>query len=98
MATSPNATKFLHFRLIGLHGYEPRGGITVAYRTNEDGTISYTAAVCSIRDNFERAVGRALSSLRLDNDHRFTRTSPTPISEREFVKAAEIAHLMKGLV
>jgi hypothetical protein len=43
---------------------EPRGGITVAYKV-ESGYIIYTHSQCSLKDHYNRSIGRAVSSGRL---------------------------------
>ena len=99
MATSQNDVKFLHFREVQTHGIvfdedgprrltsiNPRGGVTIAYRKNEDGTITYAPAMCSQKDNFERAAGRAISEMRLLNGSEYNHTTPFPVEERAFAE------------
>jgi len=43
---------------------EPRGGITVAYDVI-DGNVQYAWSQCSLKDHYNRAIGRAVSSGRL---------------------------------
>lgn len=105
MAQSQNEIKFLHFRepSFGYHGFtegvEPRGGITVAFRENADGTISHAEAICSDKDNFVKAAGRALAAGRLDSDHKYSYRTPGPMTEKEFaVLTAYVMEEDKGLV
>lgn len=99
MAESQNDVKFLHFRetqFRGLawdengprmvHTINPRGGVTIAYRKNEDGTISYAPAMCSKKDNFARADGRAISEMRLLNGSEYNNTTAEPMDERAFAE------------
>lgn len=41
------------------------GGFTVAYVTNENGTIEWNYARCNEVDNFSRKIGRSIASGRL---------------------------------
>lgn len=49
---------------------EPTGGITVAYDISPDNKVSYAFSQCSNKDHYNRKIGRAVSSGRLENDIR----------------------------
>lgn len=73
--TNNNSVRFLHFRdvwdindfddLSEKPQIEGKGGATVAYRQEPNGSFSYAIAVCSERDNFNRRIGRDISLGRL---------------------------------
>lgn len=52
-----------------------KGGTTVAFKENEDGSVSFAIAKCSPKDNFCRRFGREASMGRLlKNKHVVTLT------------------------
>ena len=73
--TNNNSVRFLHFRNAWLCNdfddiddkplIEGKGGATVAYRREPNGSFSYAVALCSDRDNFNRRIGRDISLGRL---------------------------------
>lgn len=66
---------FIHRRRVLNNAIQNNGGATIAYRENEDGTVDFAFAECSIKDNFSRAVGRAKAAGRLDSTtHKYTST------------------------
>lgn len=97
MAQSHDEVKFLHFRVFNGEAIDPRGGITIAYSPNEDGTFSVAEAVCSLKDNFERSKGRAIARARLRTDHQFAGTS-VPMDELTFVTLSQLSMQEFGLV
>lgn len=50
------------------------GGITVAYTRNSDGTVNYALAICSDKDNYNKRLGRQISSGRLAAGNCVTRS------------------------
>ena len=73
--TNNNSVRFLHFRdvwdindfddLSEKPQIEGKGGATVAYQREPNGSFSYAVALCSDRDNFNRRIGRDISLGRL---------------------------------
>lgn len=61
-----------------------RGGMTVAFKQEEDGSWSYAAASCSDRDNFSKARGRTISAGRLNSEY-YRITTEIPMTEEEFM-------------
>lgn len=61
-----------------------RGGVTVAFKQEEDGRWSYAVAICSDRDNFSKARGRAISAGRLNSEY-YRITTEIPMTEEEFM-------------
>lgn len=58
--------QFMHFRRVDGTTIQSRGGATVAYKLGKDGKVDkFAIAYCSDRDNYSRALGRNLSSGRL---------------------------------
>lgn len=77
-------TKFLHFRDIApltSGGVNPRGGLTVAFQgfepSEEPRLIEWSYALCSVKDNFNKATGRGIAAdrLLLNHDHGFRGTA-----------------------
>lgn len=61
-------TKFIHLRKISREGIpKEKGGMTLAYDIT-DNSINYTFAWCSDKDHYNKAIGRAVASGRLDAD------------------------------
>jgi hypothetical protein len=65
------------------------GGMTIAFRSDNDGFIEYAVAACSERDNFNRAIGRIIATNRLlkrakKTKHCITNTFPSN-NVKEFV-------------
>lgn len=60
------STRFAHIRPSGLNARD--GGYTIAFmHAPEHGYVSYAIARCNPKDNFNKAVGRAIAEHRLDN-------------------------------
>ena len=58
--------KHRHYRVIGQDGQiNSRGGATLAYTDNGDGTVVGAVAYCNPKDNYCKAYGRAKSAGRL---------------------------------
>lgn len=79
--------RFLHLRLHGKEhriaenefGISNKGGVTVAYQRSTELTyFRYAFAVCSVKDNFSRYVGRQIAQQYLDDDmeHYVLSTDP----------------------
>lgn len=47
-----------------------KGGITISVRGDEERGFSYAVARCSKEDNYNKAYGRALSTIRLNEQAR----------------------------
>ncbi len=63
--------RYLHMREYDGFDILGRGGKTICYKEEDDGTIIYTIAYCSSRDNFCRRIGRAISRGRFQSSlHR----------------------------
>ena len=86
-------TKFIHIRWINdLTGEVlPHGGVTIAYEV-EATSFVYSLARCSRKDNYNKAIGRAVAKGRLGAD-RHTRIIPRNADEpaywqvwRDYVK------------
>lgn len=62
----PKIVKFMHYRAIDEHGKPySQGGATVAYIDEDGSPIRFSVASCHYRDNFNKKIGRAISSGRL---------------------------------
>lgn len=62
-------TYFMHIRNLDQDGnISNYGGTTVAYR-EVPGGVEFAESWCSVRDNFNKALGRAKSAGRLNSDH-----------------------------
>lgn len=60
--------QYIHRRQLTMQGSPAsRGGFTVAYKEITPGVIEYSIASCSTNDNFNKALGRAISAGRLVN-------------------------------
>lgn len=57
--------KFIHYRRMDNNIPLARGGMTIAYFVNDDGTVSYESSRCSDKDNFSYAEGRKWAVTRL---------------------------------
>lgn len=76
-------TKFLHFRDIApltSGGVNPRGGLTVAFQgfepSEEPRLVEWSYALCSFKDNFNKATGRGIAAHRLlFGEHAFRGTA-----------------------
>lgn len=64
-------TKFIHIRWVNyLTGQLlPHGGVTIAYEVDAN-SIAYSYARCSRKDNYNKAIGRAVAKGRLDLNRR----------------------------
>lgn len=66
-----NNIKFLHYRRYDVDNefydvLSARGGVTFAYQLSEDGTqVAVAKARCNDTDNFDKRIGREISSGRL---------------------------------
>lgn len=77
MTTNNNEVKFVHLRKYSwdvggpLHAHLPgpsrssKGGATLAYKVNDDGTVSVGIAKCSEDDRYSKSAGRGLAASRL---------------------------------
>lgn len=68
MQKSGQRVKFYHLRWFWEESFvdhytrpHEKGGVTIVLRHNEDGSISYGAAWCSIHDNYVRSKGREIA-------------------------------------
>lgn len=69
--------KYRHYRVkAGTDNVNSRGGATLAYTDNGDGTVVGALAYCNPKDNYCKAYGRAKSSGRLKQNavHNFALT------------------------
>ena len=79
--------KFVHFR----NGQ--RGGATAAFEV-EGETIKVGVALCSLKDQFNRNLGRKIAIGRLNNEktsHRFEVATPVSITKDELIDLVRIA-------
>lgn len=78
------APRFLHYRSFDGKGkVESRSGATIAYVTNEDGTISWAAAFCHPRDNYCKRMGRVKASGHLKSP-AYAETTDEKMTPEEF--------------
>jgi hypothetical protein len=64
----PESIKFLHLRRLTVDGkINGRGGETIAYRASTSG-VEFASAYCSVKDNYNKAYGRAKTVGRLASD------------------------------
>lgn len=56
---------FMHFRIPDTRYQDmppsPRGGATIYYEDNGDGTLTFSAARCSLKDNFKKKVAHQVA-------------------------------------
>lgn len=73
--------KFIHFR----NGQ--RGGATAAFEVEGD-TINIGVSFCSVKDQFNRKLGRKIAIGRLNNvktEYRFTIATPMGVTKDELI-------------
>jgi len=58
--------QFMHYRKFSENGPDSRGGATVAILPGENGTAMIAVAQCNPSDVFNKKVGRAISSGRIN--------------------------------
>jgi hypothetical protein len=78
-----------------------KGGKTICYREEDDGTIYYTVAKCSNRDNFCRRTGRLISRGRFEkNPHEHVITKEQRMKWEQDginVNPVDCLYLVEGL-
>jgi hypothetical protein len=83
-----NKPKFLHLRRIRFAQPAPKGGVTVCYYPTQVGTV-LSAAVCSPKDNYNKAMGRKIALGRAQKGSVGTMMLPMKAeSEDDLYKAA----------
>ncbi|WEU67356.1 hypothetical protein [Xanthomonas phage JGB6] len=78
---SDNQVKFLHLRLFHEGQVLSRGGRTIAYVENTDGTLTFATAACHPRDNYSKRLGRIKAQGLLKSS---SRAQTVTMSGREF--------------
>lgn len=88
---------FLHFRVVNDSGIAARGGVTVCFEENADGDIEFGLAVCSIRDNYDKRMGRVKAEARLRMNRRceglqgiFATAGQTEVAFEEILASASV--------
>lgn len=83
-----------NFRFLHIRRYIPttdfysnhiqtKGGKTICYRELDDGTIEYTVARCSARDNFCRKTGRSIALGRFQQSEQGERVNHRRVISKE---------------
>lgn len=81
----PDREEFVHFRAINQETGKllSKGGATVYYNPVKPGVIAVGVALCSFKDNFNRKIGRRISSGRSKQ-----LLSSKPVDREELIKRA----------
>lgn len=88
--------KHRHYRVVKDNVINSRGGATLAYTDNGDGTFVGALAYCNPKDNYNRAYGRAKSAGRLKQNsaHNFTLTDDDKFFQIETSDSKEFLQII----
>lgn len=82
-------TKFIHLRHFGLASsglfLTAKGGATIGYRKTDDGEVAYAVALCNDHDHYNKSIGRAIATGRLDKGIKVSNFNPVedvPLAEQ----------------
>jgi hypothetical protein len=80
-------TKFIHLRDTQDGKVQGKGGITVAFETDDAGyVLRSAAAICHPRDNFNRFLGRTKAAGRLKSERWSVNYMENEKHEKEFIQ------------
>ena len=83
-----------HFRIVvprasGSYTVDSRGGVTVVYRKQADGSYRMACSVCSMDDNYSLRIGRQMASGYANSDAHKPLSFSTPLTASN---ASAVAH------
>ena len=91
-----NRNSFVHLRPVrNISETAPRGGGTVAYVINDDGTVNLGVSICSHKENFCKKVGRR-EALRRAMDPKEAIRIPFKLARQDLITIAP--SLVRGLM